>query len=186
MFESDVESVLLSEAQVRAAVAGLAARISADYAGREPLLVGLLKGAVIFLADLMRALAVPHEVDFIAVSSYGASSTSSGVVRLLKDLDRDIEGRDVLLVEDIVDTGLTVDYLLRTLRERRPASLEVCVLLVKPAELKVDLQLRYRGVDIPGGFVVGYGMDYDERYRNLPYVAVLKPEVHQPAPQPGG
>ena len=182
MFESDLASVLLGEAEVRTRVAELAARISADYAGREPLLIGLLKGAVIFLADLVRALKVPHEVDFIAVSSYGASSTSSGVVRLLKDLDQDIEGRDVLLVEDIVDTGLTVDYLLRTLRERRPASLEVCVLLVKAAELRVDLAVRYRGFEIPSAFVVGYGMDYDERYRNLPHVAVLKPEVYQPTP----
>ena len=182
MFESDLASVLLGEAEVRARVAELAARISADYAGREPLLVGLLKGAVIFLADLVRALKVPHEVDFIAVSSYGASSTSSGVVRLLKDLDQDIEGRDVLLVEDIVDSGLTVDYLLRTLRERRPASLEVCVLLVKPAELRVDLAVRYRGFEIPSAFVVGYGMDYDQRYRNLPHVAVLKPQVYRPTP----
>ena len=155
----------------------LAARISADYAGREVLLVGILKGALLLMADLARALQVGHEVDFMAVSSYGRSTQTSGVVRLLKDLDRDIQGRHVLLVEDIVDTGLTVEYLLATLRPRRPATLEVCGLLSKPAELQVDLDVRYKGFDLPSVFVVGYGLDYAERYRNLPFVGTLRPEV---------
>jgi hypoxanthine phosphoribosyltransferase len=179
VYEHDIESVLLDERQIQEKVAELAARISEDYEGRDVLLVGILKGGVILMADLSRALTVPHEIDFMAVSSYGASTETSGVVRLLKDLELDIQGRHVILVEDIVDSGLTLEYLVETLRPRRPASLEVCVLLMKPEMLKVDLEVRYKGFDIPSAFVVGYGLDYAERYRNLPYVATLKPEVYQ-------
>ena len=179
MLERDIESVLLDEARIRDRVAELAASISRDYAGRDVLLVGVLKGAVIFLADLTRRLTVAHEVDFMAVSSYGSATQTSGVVRLLKDLDQDIRGRDVLLVEDIVDSGLTLEYLVATLQPRRPASLEVCVLLTKPDELQADLAVRYKGFDIPSVFVVGYGLDYAERYRNLPFVGTLRREVYE-------
>ena len=152
----------------------LGAEISAEYAGRDLLLVGVLKGAVFFLSDLMRHLKVPCEVDFMAVASYGSSTDSSGVVRILKDLDAPIEGRDVLIVEDIVDSGLTLSYLLRTMRARDPASLEVCALLTKPERRKVNLPIRYTGFEIPNRFVIGYGLDYGEKFRNLPYVAVLR------------
>ena len=151
----------------------LGGEISADYAGRDLLLVGVLKGAVFFLSDLMRHLTVPCEVDFMAVASYGSSTDSSGVVRILKDLDASIEGRDVLIVEDIVDSGLTLSYLLRTMRAREPASLEVCALLTKPERRKVNLPIRYTGFEIPNRFVIGYGLDYGEKYRNLPFVSVL-------------
>jgi hypoxanthine phosphoribosyltransferase len=152
----------------------LAAEVSRDYAGKDLLLVGVLKGAVLFLSDLMRQLDVPCEVDFMAISSYGSATKSSGVVRILKDLDAVIEGKDVLIVEDIVDSGLTLQYLLRNLRGRNPRSLEVCALLIKPDRQKVDLQTKYVGFEIPNRFVVGYGLDYAERYRNLPFVAELK------------
>jgi hypoxanthine phosphoribosyltransferase len=177
--DRDIESVLLDEERIGAGVAGLATRISHDYHGCDLLLVGVLKGAVVLMADLSRALTVPHEVDFIAVSSYGTATETSGVVRLLKDLDREIFGRHVILVEDIVDSGLTLDYLLATLRPRRPASLEVCVLLCKPQELRVDVAVRYKGFDIPSVFVVGYGLDYAERYRNLRFVGTLRREVYE-------
>jgi hypoxanthine phosphoribosyltransferase len=176
--ERDIESVLVDEERIKAGVAELAARISADYRGRDLLLVGVLKGAVVFMADLARSLTVPHEIDFIAVSSYGSATETSGVVRLLKDLDREIEGRHVILIEDIVDTGLTLEYLLETLRPRRPASLEVCALLCKPDELRVEVPVKYKGFDIPSVFVVGYGLDYAERYRNLPFVGTLRREVY--------
>jgi hypoxanthine phosphoribosyltransferase len=152
----------------------LGEEISADYAGRDLLLVGVLKGAVFFLSDLMRHITVPCEVDFMAVASYGSSTDSSGVVRILKDLDASIEGRDVLIVEDIVDSGLTLSYMLRTMRAREPASLEVCALLTKPERRKVNLPIRYTGFEIPNRFVIGYGLDYGEKFRNLPFVAVLK------------
>src|SRR3954447_22856122 len=152
----------------------LGEEISRDYAGRELFLVGVLKGAVFFVADLMRHLEIACAIDFMAVASYGSSTDSSGVVRILKDLDASIEGRDVLIVEDIVDSGLTLSYLLRTLRAREPASLEVCALLTKPERLKVDLPIRYVGFEIPNRFVIGYGLDHAERFRNLPYVAVLQ------------
>jgi len=152
----------------------LGVEISRDYQGKELFLVGVLKGAVFFLSDLMRAIEVPCEVDFMAVASYGSSTDSSGVVRILKDLDATIEGKDVLIVEDIIDSGLTLSYLLRTLRAREPRSLEVCALLTKPERREVDLPIRYTGFEIPNKFVIGYGLDHAERYRNLPYVAVLQ------------
>jgi hypoxanthine phosphoribosyltransferase len=152
----------------------LAADISRDYAERDLVLIGVLKGAVFFLSDLMRAITVPCEVDFMAVSSYGSATKSSGVVRILKDLDAVIEGRDVLIVEDIVDSGLTLKYLLRNLAGRNPRSLEVCALLVKPSRQKVELRTRYVGFEIPDAFAIGYGLDHAERYRNLPFVAALK------------
>lgn len=154
-------------------VGELGAEIARDYAGRPLLLVGVLKGAVFFLSDLMRFIEIPVEVDFMAVASYGSATDSSGVVRILKDLDVAIEGRDVLIVEDIVDSGLTLQYLMRNLGSRNPRTLEVCALLTKPERRKVDLPTRYVGFEIPDRFVVGYGLDYAERYRNLPFVAVL-------------
>jgi hypoxanthine phosphoribosyltransferase len=155
-------------------VGELAAEISRDYADKDLVLIGVLKGAVFFLSDLMRAIEVPCEVDFMAVASYGSATRSSGVVRILKDLDAVIEGRDVLIVEDIVDSGLTLQYLLRNLAGRNPRSLEVCALLIKPERRKVDLRTRYVGFEIPNRFAIGYGLDLDERYRNLPFVAALK------------
>jgi hypoxanthine phosphoribosyltransferase len=167
------ETIVEAEA-LQARVRELAAEISRDYAGRELLLLGVLKGAVFFLADLVRQLDLPCELDFMAVSSYGSSTDSSGVVRILKDLDAPIEGKDVLIVEDIVDSGLTLNYMLRNLRGRDPRSLEVCALLVKPERAKIDLSIRYVGFEIPNRYVVGYGLDLDQRYRNLPYVAVVQ------------
>jgi hypoxanthine phosphoribosyltransferase len=155
-------------------VGELAEQISRDYEGRDLVLIGVLKGAVFFLSDLMRQLTIPCEVDFMAVASYGSATKSSGVVRILKDLDAVIEGRDVLIVEDIVDSGLTLQYLLRNLAGRNPRSLEVCALLIKPERRKVELNTQYVGFEIPNKFAIGYGLDHDERYRNLPYVAALK------------
>ena len=165
--------VLVTEAELSARVAELAEEISRDYQGRELFLMGVLKGAVFFLADLTRAIEGPCEIDFMAVSSYGSLTDSSGVVRILKDLDAPIEGRDVLIVEDIVDSGLTLNYLLRNLRGRNPRSLEVCALLVKSGRRKVEVPIRYVGFEIPNRFVVGYGLDLDQRHRNLPYVAAI-------------
>jgi tRNA(Ile)-lysidine synthase len=179
VYEDDIESVLLTQEQIQGKVQDLAAQISKDYAGRDVLLVGVLKGAFILMADLARHLTVPHEFDFMAVSSYGSATQTSGVVRILKDLDREIQGRDVLIIEDIIDSGLTLNYLLKNLRSRRPATLEVCALLYKPEQLKADIEVKYAGFDIPSVFVVGYGLDYAERYRNLPFVATLKPEVYR-------
>jgi hypoxanthine phosphoribosyltransferase len=171
--DSVIGETLVEEDRLSNRVRELGEEISADYAGRDLLLVGVLKGAVFFLSDLMRHLTVPCEVDFMAVASYGSSTDSSGVVRILKDLDASIEGRDVLIVEDIVDSGLTLSYMLRTMRAREPASLEVCALLTKPERRKVDLPIRYTGFEIPNRFVIGYGLDYAEKFRNLPFVAVL-------------
>jgi hypoxanthine phosphoribosyltransferase len=176
--EDDVESVLVTEKEIAAKVEELAAAINVDYAGRELLLVGVLKGAVMIMADLARALTVPVTMDYMAVSSYGSGSSSSGVVRILKDLDRDISGRHVLVVEDVIDSGLTLSWLLRYLRSRGPATLEVCALLRKPDAVQVDVPVAYMGFDIPNVFVVGYGLDYAQRYRNLPYVGTLRPEVY--------
>jgi hypoxanthine phosphoribosyltransferase len=174
MAEPGVGDILVQRDELAHRVRALGERISADYEDRSLFLVGVLKGAVFFLSDLMRHLRVPCEVDFMAVASYGSSTDSSGIVRILKDLDAPIEGRDVLIVEDIVDSGLTLSYLLRTLQARNPASLEVCALLTKPERRKVDLPIRYVGFEIPNRFAIGYGLDYGERYRNLPYVAVLE------------
>ena len=171
--EQGVSEVLIEEEALRERVAELGAEISADYAGRDLLLVGVLKGAVFFMADLMRSIDVHCEVDFMAISSYGASTDSSGVVRILKDLDTAIEGRHVLVVEDIIDSGLTLSYLMRNLRARKPATLEVCALLTKPERREIDVSVRYIGFEIPNRFVVGYGLDFAERYRNLRYVGVL-------------
>jgi hypoxanthine phosphoribosyltransferase len=169
------ETVVPSD-RLQERVAELGAQITADYAGRELFLMGVLKGAVFFLADLTRQIELHCEFDFMAVSSYGSLSDSSGVVRIIKDLDVPIEGRDVLIVEDIVDSGLTLNYLLRNLRARGPKSLEVCALLVKPERRKIELPIRYVGFEISDRFVVGYGLDLDQRYRNLPYVAALQEE----------
>jgi hypoxanthine phosphoribosyltransferase len=171
--EQAVSEVLIDEASLRTRIAELGEEISADYAGRDLLLVGVLKGAVFFMADLMRSLTVPCEVDFMAISSYGAASDSSGVVRILKDLDIPLAGRDVLVVEDIIDSGLTLSYLMRNLSARDPASLEVCALMTKPERREIEVPVRYVGFEIPNRFVIGYGLDYGERYRNLPYVGVL-------------
>ncbi len=171
-----VGETLLDEATVQARVTELGAEISADYDGRDLLLVGVLKGAVFFMADLMRRLTVPCEIDFMAISSYGAATDSSGVVRILKDLDVNIAGRDVLVVEDIIDSGLTLSYLMRNLKARRPGSLEVCALLTKPERREIDVPVRYVGFEIPNKFVIGYGLDFAERYRNLPYIGVLHPD----------
>jgi len=169
-----IGEVLVAAGDLDRRVRELAAEISRDYADRDLVLIGVLKGAVFFLSDLMRHLAVPVEIDFMAVASYGSATKSSGVVRILKDLDAAIEGRDVLIVEDIVDSGLTLQYLLRNLAGRNPRSLEVCALLIKPERRKVDLRARYVGFEIPNRFAIGYGLDHGERFRNLPFVAALK------------
>ena len=168
-----IGELLVEQDALQERVRELGAQISHDYAGRDLVLVCVLKGAVFFLSDLMRAIEIPCEVDFMAVASYGSATDSSGVVRILKDLDTVIEGRDVLIVEDIVDSGLTLSYLMRNLRGRNPASLEVCALLTKPERRKVELPARYIGFEIPDRFAIGYGLDHAERYRNLPFVAAL-------------
>ncbi len=173
MGDPAIGEILVQADELRHRVQELGARITEDYVGRDLVLVGVLKGAVFFLSDLMRAISVPCEVDFMAVASYGSATDSSGVVRILKDLDAAIEGRDVLIVEDIVDSGLTLQYLLRNLGARNPASLEVCALLTKPERRKVELPTRYVGFEIPNRFAIGYGLDHGERYRNLPFVAAL-------------
>jgi hypoxanthine phosphoribosyltransferase len=174
--------VIVPPDRVQSRVGELAAEITADYAGRDLLLLGVLKGAVLFVADLMRAIDLPCELEFMAVSSYGSRTDSSGVVRILKDLDTPIRDRDVLIIEGIVDSGLSLAYLLRNLKGRGPRSLEVCSLLVKPDRRKVELPIRYVGFEIPNVFVVGYGLDLDQRYRNLPYVAAVEESVRE-APQ---
>jgi hypoxanthine phosphoribosyltransferase len=179
MRDAAVGKILVQQDELAHRVQELGRQISEDYAGRELFLVGVLKGAMFFLSDLMRHLQVPCEVDFMAVASYGSSTDSSGVVRILKDLDAPIEGREVLIVEDIVDSGLTLQYLLRTLSARNPASLEVCALLTKPERRKVELPIRYVGFEIPNSFAIGYGLDHAERYRNLPYVAVFDDPVEK-------
>ena len=173
MNEPVIGETLVSSEDLQRRVAELGAQISKDYEGRDLVLVGILKGAVLFLADLMRSIDVPCEIDFMAVSSYGSQTDSSGVVRILKDLDAPIAGRDVLVVEDIIDSGLTLQYLMRNLRAREPATLEVCSLLTKPERLRVDLSPRYVGFEIPNRFAIGYGLDHAQRYRNLDYVAAL-------------
>jgi hypoxanthine phosphoribosyltransferase len=185
VYDGDIASTLVTEQAIREKTAELAEQIGADYAadcsgsGRSDLLlVGVLKGAVMFMTDLARALPLPVQLEFMAVSSYGSSTSSSGVVRILKDLDRDIAGRHVLIVEDIIDSGLTLSWLLNNLESRQPASLQVCTLLRKPDAVKVDVPVKYVGFDIPNEFVVGYGLDYAERYRDLPFIGTLAPSVY--------
>jgi hypoxanthine phosphoribosyltransferase len=175
--EQAVTEVLIDRDVLQRRIEELGEEISNDYAGRDLLLIGVLKGAVFFMADLMRNLTIPCEIDFMAISSYGDSTDSSGVVRILKDLDINIEGRDVLIVEDIIDSGLTLSYLMRNLEAREPASLEICALLTKPERREADVPVRYIGFEIPNRFVIGYGLDFAERYRNLPYVGVLDPTL---------
>jgi hypoxanthine phosphoribosyltransferase len=176
--DADIEAVVVSAAEIQDKIVELAAKIDVDYSGREPLLVGVLKGAAMFMSDLARALERPSTMEFMAVSSYGSSTTTSGVVRILKDLDRDIAGQHVLIVEDIIDSGLTLSWLLKNLASRQPASIDVVTLLRKPDAVKVDVPVKYVGFEIPNEFVVGYGLDYAERYRDLPYIGRLKPSVY--------
>jgi len=175
----DIDEVLIPEDALQARIRELGAAVSNDYAGKEPLLVGILIGAFVFLSDLQRAITIPCQVDFMATSSYGDATESSGIVRILKDLDQSIEGRHVLIVDDIIDTGLTMDYLLQTLKARYPASLRVCALLDKVPRRRREVRIDYRGFEIPDRFVVGYGLDYAGRYRNVPFVCVLKPEIYR-------
>nr|WP_137146526.1 hypoxanthine phosphoribosyltransferase [Mycolicibacterium sp. CR10] len=183
LYPGDIKSVLLSEEQIQTKTAELGAKVAADYrdggAEQDLLLITVLKGAVMFVTDLARAIPIPTQLEFMAVSSYGSSTSSSGVVRILKDLDRDINDRDVLIVEDIVDSGLTLKWLLRNLATRHPRSLKVCTLLRKIDAVRVDLDIEYVGFDIPNEFVVGYGLDYAERYRDLPYIGTLDPKVYE-------
>jgi hypoxanthine phosphoribosyltransferase len=185
LYPGDIKSVLLASDQIQARVAELGAQVGEDYRdiiaahGEDLLLVTVLKGAVMFVTDLARAIPLPTQLEFMAVSSYGSSTSSSGVVRILKDLDRDINDRDVLIVEDIVDSGLTLSWLLRNLATRRPRSLRVCTLLRKPDAVRADVDIEYVGFDIPNEFVVGYGLDYAERYRDLPYIGTLDPKVYE-------
>jgi hypoxanthine phosphoribosyltransferase len=178
VLDGDIEAIVVSAHDIQAKIDELAIKIDVDYGDREPLLVGVLKGAVMFMSDLARALSRPSEMEFMAVSSYGSSTTSSGVVRILKDLDRDIAGRDILIVEDIIDSGLTLSWLLKNLQARNPATVEVVALLRKPDAVKVQVPVKYVGFDIPNEFVVGYGLDFAERYRDLPYIGRLKPSVY--------
>ena len=176
--EVDIDRIVIGEQELQDKLRELGEQITRDYEGRELLLIGVLKGAFVLMADLSRHIRIPLEVDFMAVASYGAATKTSGVVRILKDLDHDLEGRDVLLIEDIIDSGLTLNYLLKNLRGRRPASLEVCALLKKTGIQRVPLEVKYVGFEIPPDFVVGYGLDFAERFRNLPYVGVRRPEAY--------
>lgn len=175
----DMDKVLIPVAEIKAKVEEMGRALSRDYAGKYPLVVGILKGASVFMADLIRAISIDVQIDFMAVSSYGSSSKSTGVVRILKDLEQNIGGRHVLIVEDIVDTGLTLNYLLEILKARGPASIRVCTLLDKPSRREINVPVDYNGFSIPDEFVVGYGLDYSEKYRNLPEIYILKKEVYQ-------
>lgn len=179
MMHQDVETVLFTAEELDAKVKELGAQITADYQGREPIMVTVLRGSFIFVADLMRAIDLSCTVDFMAVSSYGSGTSSSGQVNIVKDLSENIEGRDIIVVEDILDSGNTLSYLLKILEARRPASITLCTLLDKPSRRTKDVEVAYRGYSIPDHFVVGYGLDYDEKYRNLPYIGVLKPCVYE-------
>jgi hypoxanthine phosphoribosyltransferase len=179
ILKEDIKEILINEHQIKERIQQLAKEISMDYQGKELILVCVLKGAVMFFSDLAKEITIPLTMDFIAVSSYGNSTESSGVVKILKDLDFGVENRNILIVEDIVDTGLTLSYLLENLKSRKPASVKICSLLDKPSRRKVDIDIAYRGFSIADEFVVGYGLDYNENYRNLPFVCILKPEVYQ-------
>jgi len=178
MLKKDIKEVLFTEEELKKRIEEMAARISEDYEGQELLVIGVLKGANMFLSDLIRKIDLPMEVDFIAASSYGNATKSSGVVRILKDLDYPIQDRHVLLIEDLIDTGLTLHYLAENLKSRTPASFRICTLLDKPERRKIDIEVSYIGFNIPDEFIVGYGIDYSQKYRNLPYIATLKPEVY--------
>ena len=175
---NDIKEILIDKEQLAERVRELGEEISADYAGKEILMIGVLRGAVIFMSDLARSISLPVSLDFMAVSSYGASTTSSGVVRILKDLDEALAGKHVLIVEDIIDSGLTLNYLVDNLKSRNPASVKLCTLLNKPSRRKAPVHVDYNGFTIPDYFVVGYGLDYAEKYRNLPFIGVLKPEAY--------
>lgn len=175
----DIRAVLVSEQQLKDKVAQLGAQISQDYAGKDLVLVSILKGAVVFMADLMRAVTIPCSIDFMVVSSYGAGTTTTGLVKIIKNLDSDLSGKDVLIVEDILDTGVTLSNLVPMLKMRNPNSVRICAILDKPSRRRADIQADYTGFQVPDEFVVGYGLDYDEKYRNLPYVGVLKPSVYE-------
>lgn len=174
----DLERTLISQEELKQKVEAMGKEITRDYAGQEILMIGVLRGAVIFMADLSRAIKVPVALDFMAVSSYGTATSSSGVVRILKDLDEDVEGKHVLIVEDIIDSGLTLNYLIDYIKSRNPKSVKICTLLNKPDRRKVEVPIAYNGFTIPDSFVVGYGLDYAEKYRNLPFIGILKPEVY--------
>lgn len=176
--ESDIQNVLLTEQELAAKVNELGSQISQDYKGKNLMMVSVLKGSVVFMADLMRAITVPCEIDFMSVSSYGGGTKTSGVVKIMKDLDINLEGRDLLIVEDILDSGLTLSYIKSLLLERKPNSIKLCTLLDKPERRKADIKADYIGFAVPDEFVVGYGLDYNEKYRNLPYIGVLKPCVY--------
>lgn len=176
---NDIKRVLISQEELASRIKAMGDEISADYAGKEILMIGVLRGAVIFMADLARAIKVPVALDFMAVSSYGSSTTSSGIVRIIKDLDEEIQGKHILIVEDIIDSGLTLKYLLENIKSRKPASVKICTLLNKPERRKADVDINYNGFIVPDEFVVGYGLDYAEKYRNLPFIGVLKPEVYE-------
>ena len=178
MMKDDVLEVLFSEAQLQERIAALAEAISRDYAGRELVIVSVLRGSVIFTADLVRCVTLPLSMDFLAVSSYGSGTSSSGQVRILKDLSDNVEGKHIIIVEDILDTGNTLAYLSNMLAAREPASIKICTLLDKPSRRTADIAADYVGFEVPDAFVVGYGLDYDERYRNLPFIGILKPEVY--------
>ena len=175
----DIKEILFSEEVINAKTKELAGRISSDYKGKDLLLVGVLKGSVIFAADLIKNISIPCEIDFMAVSSYGTSSETTGIVRILKDLDHEVSGKDIIIIEDIVDSGVTLDYLLNYLRGRKANSVEIVSLLTKPSRRKVDIDCKYIGFEAPDEFLVGYGLDYAEKYRNLPFVGILKREVYE-------
>ena len=177
----DIEKILITEEELKSRVSVLGREISADYAGKSPVFIGVLKGCFIFMADLLRCVELPCELDFMAVSSYGGGTSTTGAVQITKDLHRDIEGRDIILVEDILDSGVTLSYLRSYLQNRRPASVKIATLLDKPARRRADIRADYAGFSVPDAFVVGYGLDYAERYRNLPYIGILKPEIYQPS-----
>ena len=176
---NDIDHILYDEAVISAKIKELGTRISEDYAGKSPFLIGVLKGCFVFMADLAREITLPCDIDFMAVSSYGSGTSTTGAVKITKDLNRDIEGRDVLIIEDILDSGVTLSYLKAYLSNRNPASIKICTLMDKPARRKADITADYTGFVCPDEFVVGYGLDYDEKYRNLPYIGVLKPEIYE-------